>query len=70
MPGPLGKEKKGQSKLPKGGDSDADKGLSYVEKKVQERVQPVVLALREMKPVFQENTKAIQELTRTLQERR
>jgi hypothetical protein len=59
--------KPGQDKLPE--DGKADKGLGYLEGKVNERVQPVVQALNEMKPVFIENTKAIKELTKTLRAR-
>lgn len=51
------------------GSDEADKGMNYVEKKVNERVQPVVQALHEMRPVFQDNTKAIQDLTKALKER-
>jgi hypothetical protein len=64
MPGSLtDKGRKGR------GNDDADKGLGYLEGKVNERVQPVVKALNEMRPIFQENTKAIRDLIKAMKER-
>lgn len=63
-------DKKGRDAIPDDEKKQKEKAGGYFQKKVEERVQPVVAALDRFRPALEENTREIRELTKALRERR